>query len=128
MGPLSLPGKCAHDRCNQLPLQLLFGSGGRDALPETHLLSREGAMKLQAVAFTSSCLAFSLSNSLSGIMKHYSLKTPFLLFSEGAGEHPAMHPLPATCRSIQQEIPASGCSGMELLRPRTIIYVCRAGY
>lgn len=40
-------------------------------------------MKLQAVAFTSSRLAFSLSNSLSGIMKHYSLKTPFLLFSEG---------------------------------------------
>lgn len=44
------------DQCNQLTLQLLFGLDGRDTLTETRLLSREGAVKLQAVAFTSSGL------------------------------------------------------------------------
>lgn len=44
------------DQCNQLTLQVLFGLDGRDALTETHLLSREGAVELQAVAFISSWL------------------------------------------------------------------------
>lgn len=55
-GLLSLLGKCVCDQCNQLTLQLLFGLDGRDTLTETRLLSREGAVKLQAVAFTSSGL------------------------------------------------------------------------